>query len=93
MELGVTGKEPCREATLGGRAGVKEKVRCGGGPDNGQESSVRGEEMGSRSLVRCVCVAAQGERGRGRWDRAMLVSGGASRETREMGIGPGRGLG
>ena len=30
--------------------------------------------MGSRSLVRCVWVAAQGERGRGRWDRATLVS-------------------
>ena len=58
-----------------------------------RERSACGEEMGSGSLVRCVWVAAQGERGTGRWDRAMLVSGGASRETREMGIGPGRGLG
>ena len=66
MELGVTGKEPCREATLGGRAGVKEKVRCGGGPDNGQESSVRGEEMGSRSLS----CARRAMRMEGIWDLA-----------------------
>ena len=66
MELGVTGKEPCREATLGGRAGVKEKVQCGGGPDNGQESSVRGEEMGSRSLS----YARRARRMEGIWDLA-----------------------
>ena len=66
MELGVTGKEPCREVTLGGRAGVKEKVRCGGGPDNGQESSVRGEEMGSRSLS----YARRVRRMEGIWDLA-----------------------
>ena len=66
MELGVTGKEPCREATLSGRGGVKEKVRCGGGPDNGQESSVRGEEMGSRSLS----CARRAMRMEGIWDLA-----------------------
>ncbi|XP_037475753.1 bisdemethoxycurcumin synthase-like [Triticum dicoccoides] len=33
MELGVTGKEPCREAMLGGRAGVKEKIFTAFGKD------------------------------------------------------------
>jgi len=66
MELGVTGKEPCREAMLGGRAGVKEKVRCGGGPDNRQESSARGEEMRSRSLS----YARRARRMEGRGDLA-----------------------
>ena len=39
--------------------GDQGEIGCGAG----RKSSACGEEMGSGSLVRCVCVAAQGERG------------------------------